>query len=98
MPRIQKLGWQETYFPKKLLKKSSAPIIIGDSIATALRRYRHIWRNYFEDALNLVVSGDRVENVLWRTRDISLPYTTLFVIMHCGTNKVDQSQPEDFAA
>ena len=85
-------------FQKKLLKNSAAPIIIiGDSIATGLRRYRHIWRNYFKDALNLGIGGDRVENVLWRARDISLPHTTLFVIIHCGTNNVDQSQPEDIA-
>ena len=29
--------------------------------------------------------------------DISLQHATLFVIMHCGTNNVDQSQPEDIA-
>ena len=29
--------------------------------------------------------------------DISLQHATLFVIMYCGTNNVDQSQPEDIA-
>ena len=29
--------------------------------------------------------------------DISLQHATLFVIMHCGTNNVDQSQPGDIA-
>ena len=43
------------------------------------------------------ISGDRAENVLWRARDISLPHTTLFVILHCSTNNVDQSQPEDIS-
>ena len=43
------------------------------------------------------ISGDRVENVLWRALDISLPHTTLFVIIHCGTNNVNQSLPEDIA-
>ena len=89
--RIHKLEWEETHtFQEKLLKKSAAPIIIiGDSIATGLRRYRHIWRNYFKDALNLGIGGDRVENVLWRARHISLSHTILFVIIHCGTNNVD---------
>ena len=41
------------------------------------------------------IGGDRTENVLWRAQDISLPHTTLFVNIHCGTNNVDQSQPED---
>ena len=99
VPPIHKLGWQETHtFQEKLLKNSAAPIIIiGDSIGTGLRRYRHIWRNYFKDALNLGIGGDRIENVLWRARDISLPHTTLFVIINCSTNSVDQSQPEAIA-
>ena len=64
-------------------------IIIGDSNATGLRRYGHIWRNCFKDALNLSISGDRVANVLWRARDISLKHTTSYVIIHCGTNNFE---------
>ena len=80
------------------MKSSATPIIIiGDSIATGLRRYQHIWRNYFKDVLNLGIGGDHVENVLWRAWNISLPCTTLFVIIHCSTNDEDQSQPEDIA-
>ena len=90
---------RKTYIPEKTLKNSDAPIIItGDSIATGLRRYKHVWRNYFKDAVNLGISGDHVENVLWRARDISLQHTTSFVIIHCGTNNVDQNQLEDIAA
>ena len=97
MPRFHKPGWQETHtFHKKLLKNSATPIIIiGDSITTGLKRYRHIWDNYFKDAINLGSSCDRDENVLWRAQDISLQQTTLFVIIHCSTNDVDQSKPED---
>ena len=64
-PHLNKLGWQKTHIShKKPLKNSATPIIIiGDSIATGLRRYLHIWKNYFKDALNLGISGDRVENV-----------------------------------
>ena len=73
------------------MKNSATPIIIiGDLIATSLRRYRNIWRNCFKDALN-------VEKVLWRARDISLQHTTSLLIIHCGTNNVDQNQPEDTA-
>ena len=72
-----KLGWHKKHtFQKKLLKNSVAPIIIiGDSIATGLRRYKHVWRNYFKHAVNLGINGDHVENVLWRARDISLQHT-----------------------
>ena len=97
VPLIHKPGWQETHtFQSKLSKNSAAPfIIISDLMATGLRRYRHIWRNYFKDTLNLGISGDSVENVLRRARDILLQHTASFVIIHCGTNHVDQSQPED---
>ena len=50
-------------------------------------------RNYFDDALNLGIGGDRVENVLRRGQYISLPPTTSFVIIHCDTNNVDQNRP-----
>ena len=83
---MHKLGWQE-----KLLKNSAAPIIvIVDSIATGLRGYRHIWRNYFKNVLNLGISGDRAENVLWRARDISLRHTTLYNIAQIMWTKVNQ--------
>lgn len=58
-----------------------------------LRRKKCVWRNYFDDALNLGIGGDRVENVLWRGQYISLPHTTSFVIIHCDTNNVDQNRP-----
>ena len=91
VPHIHKPGWQQTHsFQKKILTNSAAPIIItGDSIATRLKRYRHIWRNYFKDALNLGIGGGRVKNVLWRARDISLQHTASFVIINCRTNNVD---------
>ena len=80
------------------MKNSATPfVIIGDLIATGLRRYRNIWRNYFKDALNLGISGVHVEKVLWRARDISVQHTTSLLIIHCGTNNVDQNQPEDIA-
>ena len=99
VPCFHKLGWQEIHtFHKKLLKNSAAPtIIIADSIATGSRRYHHIWKNYLKDALNLGISGDGVENVLWRVRDISLQHATLFLIIPCVTNNVDQIQRENIA-
>ena len=50
-------------------------IITGDSIVVGLTRYTNIWNNLFGNRfINVGISGDRVENVLWRARDIpSLP-------------------------
>lgn len=47
---------------------------------------------------NLGVVGDRVENVLWRARNISLPRTTSFMITHRGTNNLNPNQPIDIAS
>ena len=77
------------------MKTSAAPFtIIGVSVAADLRRYKCVWRNYREDALNLGIDGDCV---LWRVQDISLPDTTSFVVIHCSTNNINQNQPNDIA-
>ena len=70
-------------------------MVINDSIAPGLKKYRCVLRNYLIDAFNLGISGDCVENVSWRIQGVSLPYTTSFVIMHSSTNGVDQDQPKD---
>ena len=73
-------------------------IIIGDSIMAGLTRYTNIWNNLFGNRLiNLGISGDRVENVLWRSRDIpSLPSLKNVVIL-CGTNNINIDSPYDIA-
>lgn len=70
-------------------------MVINDSIAPGLKKYRCVLRNYLIDAFNLGISGDCVENVSWRIQGVSLPYTTSFAIMHSSTNDVDQDQPKD---
>ena len=61
--KLLKAAFLKSAFHKNLLKNSAALIIIiGDLIATGLRRYQHTWKNYLKDALNLGISGDRVEN------------------------------------
>ena len=90
--RTHKIGSQGAHtIQTKLLKNSATPIIItGDSTAAGLRRYGHVWLNYFRDALNSGVNDDRLENVLWWARDISFPRTTSFAIIHCGTNNMEK--------
>ena len=44
----------------------------GHTIVVGLTRYTNIWKNLFDNRfISLGISGDRVENVLWRARDIS---------------------------
>ena len=67
-------------------------IIIGDSMAAGLNRYRSIWTKYLEPlkTLNCVMGGDRVQNVIWRPQNLP-------VIILCGTNNLFQDSPEDIA-
>ena len=86
-----KLGWQTKHtFPEKTFEK------------LCHTNHYNRWLNCkgFEKthAINLGISGDHVENVLWTAQDISLQHATLFEIIHCGINNVDQNQPEDIAA
>ena len=77
LKKRSKIGWIEThYHQKELLKKSYASVVVtGDSIVAGLRRYPAIWRNFILQykTVNLGTIGDRIENVLWRIKDILLP-------------------------
>ena len=64
-------------------------IIIGDSIVAGLTRYTNVWNNLFGNRfINLGISGDRVENVLWRARDIPFLLSLKNVVILCGTNNI----------
>ena len=73
-------------------------IIIGDSIMAGLTGYTNIWNNLCGNRfINLGIRGDRLENVLWRARDI-LPLLSLKnVVIVCGTNDINKDIPYDIA-
>ena len=73
-------------------------IIIGDSIVAGLTRYTNVWNNLFGNRfINLGISGDRVENVLWRARDIPFLPSLKNVVILCGTNNINKDSPYDIA-
>ena len=73
-------------------------IIIGDSIVAGLTRYTNIWNNIFSNSfINLGISGDRVENVLWRAREIPFIPSLKNVVILCGTNNINKDSPYDIA-
>ena len=72
-------------------------LLIGDSIIAGLSGYSNIWTRYFKPlyAINCGIGGDRVENVLWRCRNLpSCPNLQNAVIM-CGTNNIQPNSVED---
>ena len=71
-------------------------IIIGDSTVTGLTRYSNVSKNLFGNEFsNLDIRGDRVENVLWRVRDIAFPSRLKNVLIMCGTNNINKDPPCD---
>ena len=64
-------------------------IIIGDSIVAGLTRYTNVWNNLFGNRfISLGISGDRVENILWRARDIPFLLSLKNVVILCDTNNI----------
>ena len=46
-------------------KSNTSTVVIGDSIAAGLMRYRNIWdENFCKDTLNCGIGGDKTQNVL----------------------------------
>ena len=81
----------------KVKQENINSIIIGDSIVSGLMRYTNIWNNLFGNRfINLGISGDRVENVLWHARDI-LSLLSLKNVILCGTNNIKKDSPYDIA-
>ena len=92
----------------KALKNGPIQVVfIGDSITDAWRRdeqnaiYRERWGKY--NPLNLGISGDKTEHVLWRLENgelDGLQEGTKLVVMMIGTNNLGnppQSTPQDTA-
>ena len=59
-------------------------------------RYTNIWNNS-NRFINLGISGDCVENVLWRARDIPFLPSLKNVVILCGTNNINKYSPYDIA-
>ena len=55
-----------------------------------LTLYTNVWNNLFGNRfVSLGISGDRVENVLWRATDISFLPSLKNVVILCGTNNIN---------
>ena len=73
-------------------------IIIGDAIVAGLTRYTNMGNNLFGNRfINLGISGDLVENVLWRARDIPFLPSLKNVFILCGTNNINKDSRDDIA-
>ena len=69
----------------------------GDSTNAGLSCYSNIWKRYFKplNAIKCGIGGGRVENILWRCKNLpSSPNLQNTVIM-CGTNNIQHNSVED---
>ena len=61
-------------------------------------RYTNVWNNLLSNKfINLGISGDRVENVLWCARDIPFLPSLKNVVILCGANNINKDSPYDIA-
>ena len=69
-------------------------MIIGDSIVAGLTRCTNIWKSYFGNRfINLGISEDRVENILWRSRNIPFLPSLQNVVTLLTTNNINKDTP-----
>ena len=99
MPRCHKMNWLNTHHKlcNNILNCHYSTLLIGDSLIAGLSRYSEIWRKYFEplNTLNCGISGDRVQNVLWRCTNFPPSPSVKNVILLCGTNNIQCDSPDD---
>ena len=90
--RFKKSNWLEChryhYFLLKIQFTNTS--LLGYAIIAGLSRYLKVWQRYFTPlkALNFGIGGDRVENVLWRTKNLLIPPSLKNVVVLCGTNNL----------
>ena len=73
-------------------------VLLGDSIIQGLSRYEKVWNSFFrKDALNCGTRGDKVENLLWRAEKLKFPPAIRQIVIHCGTNNIEENTPNDIA-
>ena len=77
-------------------------VFIGDSITQAWENAgANVWRDNYEQyaAVNLGISGDQTQHVLWRLQNGNLgPISPSLAVIMIGTNNASGSQPIDTAA
>ena len=100
-PQHNKHSWMDLHNRYVELASTSKANLafIGDSIINGLSRYKHIWKKFSSyNVINLGIGGDKIQNVFWRIKNGTLPMkATTFLVLHCGTNNIDNDKPIDIA-
>ena len=96
--RHNKVGWFENQQKHICLTKRMQPtiLLIGDSIIAGLTRYQNVWKKYFKfpKTVNCGIPGGKTQHVLWRAKNLFIPPSVKFIVIHCGSN-LDCNYPID---
>ena len=70
-------------------------VLIGDSSIANFEKCSDIFHKLFLlfHTLNIGINGDKIQNVLWRVYNMTLPASVEYLIIHCGTNNLGHKSP-----
>ena len=93
-----KFGWYNTFKKHVIMSRSSTNatlVLTGDSSIANFDKCSDIFDKLFLPfhTLNIGISGDKIQNVLWRVYNMTLPASVEYVIIHCGTNNLGHNSP-----
>ena len=97
--RFCKSGWHklhQQHISALNTNRNIQTVLLGHSIIQGLSRYKKIWNSFFgKDTLNCGIQGDKVENLLWRAEKLEFPPAIRQIVIHCGTNNIEETTPND---
>ena len=99
-PRWHKDPWLKRHiaFNKRVMQGNVGMLMIGDSITHWWDRDgKKVWDHYYakRNAVNLAISGDRTEHVLWRLENGNIDgISPKIAVLMIGTNNHMSSPPE----
>ena len=70
-------------------------LLIGDSIIANFDKCSNIFDKFFLPlfTLNFGISGDKIQFVIWRVYNMTLPASVEYAIIHCGANNLGHNSP-----
>ena len=89
--------WLEDHNLQKRKVKTCKKLLVGDSILKHLCRAATTKEDSWSGVINAGLSGDKVENVLWRVNDFDESDTVEKVLVGVGTNNLIEDKPLEVA-
>ena len=99
--RFCKSGWHkihQQHMSALITNRNIQTVLLGDPMTQGLSRYKNVWNSFFgKDTLNYGILGDKVENLLWRAEKLEFPPAIRQIVIHCGTNNIEENTLNDIA-